>query len=238
MEQSRPGNRLESISFQPVLAVIFDIDGTIVDSVELHMRAWKRAFEEFGKEVSYEQIRIQIGKGADDMLPTFFSVEDLGRFGQELKKYRSDIFRREYLPKIKAFPWVPELFERIKSENKKIALASTAKGEEINIYKELAGIGGLVDVVVCSDEIEESKPHRDICAVALKKLGHIAPDHVIAIGDTPYDAECARKMRVRAIGLLCGGGKREELQEAGCVAIYENPAQLLEQYEASPLGLG
>jgi beta-phosphoglucomutase-like phosphatase (HAD superfamily) len=121
-----------------VEAVIFDIDGTIIDSVDMHIEAWKRAFERFGKEVSYEPIRRQIGKGADDMLPVFFSKEQLHRFRHDLEQYRGELFEREYLPKVKAFPRVRELFERIKQEGKKISLASTAKEKEINIYKEIA----------------------------------------------------------------------------------------------------
>ena len=216
-------------------AVIFDIDGTIIDSVDFHIQAWKRTFEKFGKEVSYELIRPQIGKGADDMLPVFFSKEELHRLRRDLEQYRGDLFEREYLPKVKALPRVRELFERIKQEGKKISLASTAKEKEINIYKEIARINDLIDSEVCSEEVKKSKPHRDICAVALHKLGNVAPDQVIAIGDTEYDAEAAGKINVRAIGLLCGGGNCEELHRAGCIAIYKHPADLLDHYELSPL---
>jgi phosphoglycolate phosphatase-like HAD superfamily hydrolase len=219
-----------------VQAVIFDIDGTIIDSVALHIQAWKRTFERFGKEVSDEQIRRQIGKGADDMLPLFFSSEELDRFRPDLEKYRGDLFKREYLPKLNAFPRVRELFERIKYDGRKIALGSTAKGEEINIYKEIARIEDLVDCAACSDEVQRSKPHSDICAVALDKLGDVLPDSVLAIGDTPYDIEAAGKINVRSIALLCGGGNREELQQAGSIAIYHHPADLLEHYDVSPLG--
>jgi len=219
-----------------VQAVIFDLDGTLIDSVDLHIQAWKRTFERFGKEVSNEQIRRQIGKGADDMLPLFFSSEELDRFRPDLEKYQGELFKREYLPKVNAFPRVRELLQRLKQDEKKIALGSTEKREEINIYKEIARITDLVDCAVGSEEVEHSKPHPDICAVALHKLGNIPPDQVIDIGDTAYDAEAAGKISLRSIGLLCGGGNREELQRAGCVAIYENPADLLEHYDASPLG--
>jgi HAD superfamily hydrolase (TIGR01549 family) len=190
---------------------------------------------EIGKKISYQLIRPQIGKGADDMLPVFFSKEELHRFRHDLEQYRGELFEREYLPKVKAFPRVRELFERIKHENKKLSLASTAKEKEINIYKEIARINDLIDSAVCSEEVKQSKPHRDICAVALHKLGNVAPHQVIAIGDTEYDAEAAGKINVGAIGLLCGGGNREELHRAGCIAIYEEPADLLAQYESSPL---
>jgi HAD superfamily hydrolase (TIGR01549 family) len=218
-----------------VQGVVFDIDGTIIDSVDLHIELWKRAFQQFGKECSYEPIRRQIGKGADEFLAMFFSREELGRVRGDLEKYRRELFKREYLPKAKAFPRVRELFERIKRDGRKIALASTAKEEEIKIYKEIARIDDLVDAVACSEDVEHSKPHRDICSAAVQKLGNIAPERVIAVGDTRFDAEAAGKIKVRTIGLLCGGGNREELHQAGCIAIYKDPADLLEQYRCSPL---
>jgi HAD superfamily hydrolase (TIGR01549 family) len=176
-----------------VKAVIFDIDGTIIDSVGAHIEAWRRTFARFGKEVSDEEIRRQIGEGSDDMLPVFFSPDELHRFRPDLEKYRGELFRREYLPSLKAFPKVRELFERIKNDGKKIALASTAKGEQVNIYKEIAHISDVIDCAVCSEEVAESKPHGDICRVALQKLGNPTPAKVISIGDTAYDAERSKK---------------------------------------------
>lgn len=217
-----------------VKAAIFDIDGTLIDSVHSHIEAWKRAFARFGKEISDEEIRHQIGKGTDDMLPVFFSPEELERFRPELEKYRGELFKCEYLPSLQPFPRVRDLFERIKDDGIKIALDSTAKGEEIAIYKEIARIGDLVNCAVCSEEVKHAKPHRDMCAVALEKLG-VAPHQVIAIGDTAYDVESASKMNVSSIGFLCGGGTKDELQGTGCVAVYENPADLLERYDCSPL---
>ena len=218
-----------------VQAVIFDIDGTIIDSIDLHIESWEHTFQQFGKDIPYESIRRQIGKGADEFLAVFFSKEELDRFRSELENYRSDLFKREYLPKAKPFPRVRELFERIKHDGKQIALASTAKEEEIKIYKEMAQVDDLIDAVACSEDVQRSKPHRDICSAALQKLDIMASDRVIAVGDTRYDAEAAGKIGVRTIGVLCGGGTREEFQQAGCIAIYKDPADLLAQYSYSPL---
>jgi phosphoglycolate phosphatase-like HAD superfamily hydrolase len=170
------------------------------------------------------------------MLPLFFSRGELDRFRSDLEKYRGELFKREYLPKLNAFPRVRELFERIKYNGRKIALGSSAKAEEVNIYNEIARIADLVDCVACSEEVQQSKPHRDICATALNKLGDVLPEYVLAIGDTVYDIEAAAKVNVRSIALLCGGGNREELQQAGSIAIYRHPADLLEHYDDSPLG--
>ncbi len=218
-----------------IKAVIFDIDGTIVDSVNLHPKAWKMAFAKFGKEMSFVAIRRQIGKGADQLLPVFFSREELDQFGGELDSYRSALFKREYLPKVKAFPNVRELFQRIKHDGKQIALASSAKEDELKEYKKIAQIDDLIESETSSGDVEKSKPYPDIFAAALEQLGNIAPDQVIAIGDTPYDAQAAGKINVRVIGLLCGGWNQEQLRQAGCVAIYREPADLLVHYHSSPL---
>ena len=218
-----------------IKAVIFDIDGTIVDSVNLHTKAWKMAFAKFGKEMSFVAIRRQIGKGADQLLPVFFSREELDQFGDELDSYRSALFKREYLPKVKAFPNVRELFQRIKHDGKQIALASSAKEDELKEYKKIAQIDDLIESETSSGDVEKSKPYPDIFAAALEQLGNIAPDQVIAIGDTPYDAQAAGKINVRVIGLLCGGWNQEQLRQAGCVAIYREPADLLVHYDSSPL---
>jgi HAD superfamily hydrolase (TIGR01509 family) len=216
-------------------AVIFDIDGTLVDSVDLHAKAWQIAFDKFGKKVSFGAIRRQIGKGADQLLPVFFSKVELDQFGDELNSYRSKLFKQEYLLTVKAFPKVRELFERIKQDGRQIALASSAKDDELEAYKKIARIADLIETETSSGDVKKSKPYPDVFATALKELGNIAPDQVIAVGDTPYDAEAAGKINLRVIGLLCGGWNEEELRRAGCVTVYQDPADLLARYDSSPL---
>ena len=216
--------------------VIFDIDGTLVDSVDLHARAWQEAFAHFGKDFPFERVRYQIGKGGDQLMPVFLSEEELGRFGEELEKYRGELYKREYLPRVKGFPRVRELFERVRADGKQIALASSAKGDELATYKELARIEDLVQEETSADDAEKSKPHPDIFHAALGRLDGLSPEEVIVVGDTPYDAEAAGKIPLRTVGLLCGGFPEAELRAAGCIAIFRDPADLLTHYEQSPLG--
>ena len=128
-----------------VSAVIFDIDGTLIDSVDLHAEAWRVALERFGKKTSFAEIRRQIGKGGDQLMPVFLSQEELAKFAEPLNQVRSEVFKREFLPRVKAFPAVRQLFQRIRKDNKRIALASSAKGDELKTYKTIAGIDDLVE---------------------------------------------------------------------------------------------
>ena len=114
----------------------------------------------------------------------------------------------------------------MKDAGVRIAVASSAKKDELHKYLEIAGIGDLVDVTTCSDDVQESKPAPDIFEVALKKLKIEGAD-AVAIGDTPYDAEAAGKAGIRTIGVLCGGFTEGSLRQAGCVEVRPGPATLL-----------
>ncbi len=219
-----------------IKAVIFDIDGTLVDSVDLHAQAWKETFKEYGKDVPYQQVRHQIGKGGDQLMPVFFSREELEEFGEEMEEHRSKLFKREFLPRVRAFPQVRELFERIKADGKQLALASSAKQDELDAYKKIANIADLVEEETSSDDADKSKPHPDIFKAALERLGDLKPDEVIVIGDTPYDAEAAGRIGLRTIGFLSGGFPEAELSGAGASPIFEDAADLLARYDESPLG--
>ena len=216
-------------------AIIFDIDGTLVDSVDLHARAWQETFRHFGREVEFEKVRHQIGKGGDQLKPVFFSAEELARIGEEMDEFRGDLFKREYISLVRAFPQVRELFQRIRQDGKRIALASSAKQDELKVYKELARITDLVEEETSADDAEKSKPHPDIFEATLAALGDVRADEAIVIGDTPYDAEAAGKINLPTIGVLCGGFPETELRAAGCTHIYRDPADLLARYDASPL---
>jgi HAD superfamily hydrolase (TIGR01549 family) len=218
-----------------IKAVIFDIDGTLVDSVDLHARAWQEAFEHFGRKVSFEKVRYQIGKGGDQLMPVFFSKEELEEFGEELEKYRGDLYKREYLSRVVAFPSVRELFERIRQDGHRLALASSAKEDELGAYKKLARIEDLIEEQTSADDAEKSKPHPDIFEAALAQLGDVSPAEAIVVGDTPYDAEAAGKAGLSTVGFLSGGFPEEDLCAAGCIRIYRDASDLLTRYDDSPL---
>ena len=219
----------------PPEAVIFDIDGTLIDSVDLHARAWVEAFAHFGCHIPFEEVRPQIGKGGDQLMPAFIPAEVLRQIGHELEHYRSDLFKRTYLPHVKPFPKVRELFLKIRENDQRIALASSGKKDEVKEYKRIAQITDLVDAETSADDAERSKPAPDILEAVLAKLFPLLPSHILMVGDTPYDAEAAHKVNLKTVGLLCGGTPLERLRAAGCIAVFQSPADLLAHYDASPL---
>ena len=213
-------------------AVIFDVDGTLVDTVDDHARAWQRTFAHIGRNIDFAAIRSQIGKGGDQLMPVFLPKEEVERRGKEIEKYRLELFKRDYLPHVRGFPNVRELFERIIGSGKRIALASSAKGEELEAYKKAAKIAELVHEETSSDDAARSKPDPDVFEAALARL-RLPPQRAVVVGDSPYDAEAAGKAGLKTIGVLCGGFAEADLRKAGAAQIFRDPADLLANFERS-----
>ncbi len=171
-------------------------------------------------------------------MPVFLSQEEVESKGQEIEKYRGDLFKKEYLSQVKPFPQVRDLFERLRADGWKIALASSAKGEELKTYKEIAHIDDLLDTETSSDDAEKSKPHPDIFLAAVKSLGEVQPPECVVVGDSPYDAEAAGKAGILAVAFLCGGFPEDQLRKAGFQEVYKDAADLLQRYETSLLYRG
>jgi HAD superfamily hydrolase (TIGR01509 family) len=169
-------------------------------------------------------------------MPVFLSREEVEEFGDELEELRADIYTRSFLPHAQAFPKVRELFERIRRDGKRIALASSAPEDELEFYKKLTSIEDLLDDATSADDAERSKPEPDIFVAAVAKLEGVEAADCIVVGDTPYDAEAAGKAGMRTIGVLCGGFSEESLRGAGCIEIYRDPSELLNLYEKTTIG--
>ncbi len=220
---------------QRVQAAILDIDGTLINSNDAHARAWVDALAEVQIQVEFADVRRCIGMGGDKLLPAVANIEQDSEVGRKVGRRRGELFKTQHLPRLKAFPRVRDLLLRMQQNGLALAVATSAKKEELEPFLALANVHDLIENRASSSDARSSKPDPDIVQAALVKLG-LAPERVIMIGDTPYDVEAASRAGVRSIALRCGG--RSDLDLAGALAIYDDPADLLAQYDASPLSGG
>lgn len=226
--------QLEKEIAMPLRGVILDIDGTLVDSVDAHARAWHDALVEAGYMVPVEQLSRLIGMGGDQILPRVAQLEKDSPEGQQISSRRQEIFMQRYLPTIKPFPSATELLEYMYNSGLKLVVASSAQSAELELLLELAGAPPFIADRTSASDAEQSKPEPDIVAAALERMGYM-PSETVMLGDTPFDVEAASRAGIACIALRCGGWNDNELD--GAVAIYSDPADLLEKYAISPLTL-
>ncbi len=217
-----------------IKALLCDIDGTLVQSNWLHAEAWRAAFAEMGIEVTVEEARRQIGKGGDELIPVFVPWWKRRHVETPLKELRKFIFQTEYLHRVESIPRVREFLLRLREAEIRLSLASSASKEDLGDYKKIAHMEDLIEEESSSDDADRSKPHPDIFEATLKKLG-LKPQEVLALGDTPYDAEAAGKAGIWTIGVTTGGWSRKDLLAAGCVEVYEDVGELLDRFDESLL---
>lgn len=216
----------------PVKGVIFDVDGTLVDSNDQHARAWVDALAEFGYQVTYERVRALIGMGGDKVLPILTGLSADDAEGKRIGERREEIFAEQYLPRIRPFPGARDLLVRLRKEGLRLAVASSSKKEMLTRLLSLVGAEDLLEAKTSSDDAENSKPDPDIVQAALRRLGE-APDRAVMVGDTPYDIEAASRAGLTSIAFRSGGWKDEDLR--GAIEIYDGPADLLEHLDQSIL---
>jgi HAD superfamily hydrolase (TIGR01549 family) len=172
-----------------------------------------------------------MGEGADQLLPEFLNKNEIKEIGKDLDKLSGDIFKHKYFAKVRPFPKVRALFKKIRQSGARIALASSAAADEVKKYEKILRIKDLVEQSTSSDDANNSKPAPDIFHAALKLLGNPRHDSVLVIGDSPFDAVAAKRAKIPAIGVLCGGFSKKVLKANGCCAVYEDPADLLKNAE-------
>lgn len=226
---------MSSTGGKRVRGVILDVDGTLINSNDAHARAWLDALAESDIVVSFADVRNLIGMGGDKLLPALANVEEDSELGQRVGKRRAEIFRAKYLAQLRAFPKTRELLLKMRDSGQKLAVASSAKREELAPFLELANVQDLIEAITSSSDAASSKPDPDIVQAALGQL-QLEPDQVLMLGDTPYDIEAARRAGIRTIAFRCGGRSDADLSAA--LAIYDGPADLLAQFASSPLGAG
>jgi HAD superfamily hydrolase (TIGR01509 family) len=213
--------------------VIFDVDGTLVDSNNAHALAWVKALREHGFLVDFSQVRWLIGMGGDKLLPTLTDLDSESEEGRAIGDRRRTIFMHEYLPALRPTHGALALVERLHKEGVTLVVATSAEKEEVNGLLDVAGVAQLFDRATSSDDVARSKPDPDIVRAALRQSGSQASE-AIMIGDTPYDVKAASQAGVGLIALRSGGWWVDE-KLAGAMAIYDSPADLLARIDHSPL---
>lgn len=214
------------------MAVLLDVDGTLIDSNDAHANAWVDAGRETGHGVAFDYVRWLVGMGGDRVLPLLTGLDAESADGKRVLECRGEIFRRDYLPTLRAFPDARRLVERLLEHGHTLVVATSASEQDMSALLKQAGLDDLLHYQTSSDDADESKPAPDIVDAALQQVGAHATGSMM-IGDTPYDVAAARTAGVPVIGLLCGGWTRFSL--AGAHEIYEDPADVLRGFERSML---
>jgi HAD superfamily hydrolase (TIGR01509 family) len=214
-------------------AVLFDVDGTLVDSNDAHAHAWVAAFAEQHIVVDFTEVRRCIGMGGDKLMPKVSGLQEESPQGSTIARRRSEIFKAQFLPALKSFRDSDRLVAAIKDRGYTVVAASSAKKGELEPLLAVANAAWLMDASTSSDDAEESKPDPDIIQAAMGRA-KASPREAVMIGDTPYDIEAARRAGIETIAFRCGGWGDEDLK--GAIAIYDGPWDLLANLDASPLG--
>lgn len=205
-------------------AVLFDVDGTLVDTVYQHVMAWWEAFAEAGHEVSCYDIHRAIGRGSEDLVESLLGAGDESVVEKHSAKW-GDVRARTT-----AFHQVPELLRHCRDSGLRVVLCTSGEGPDLAFFVEAIGGDEPVHAIVSSEDVEQSKPSPEIVQKAVEAAG-VPADRCVLIGDTIYDVRAARAAGVRSLGVLCGGISERELRDAGAAAVYGSPSDLLRAFD-------
>jgi HAD superfamily hydrolase (TIGR01509 family) len=213
----------------PGRGVLFDIDGTLVDTNYLHVLAWRRVFLEQGEpEITCSRIHRLVGMGTDELLEALF-----GRARPELKPERARHFAA-LTADIGAFPRAGDLLRALHGRGVRVVLATSAEKSDLEPLLEAIGADDAIDAVTSSGEVDNAKPSPDLFCVALEEAG-TAPEDTVVVGDTVWDIKAAARAGLPCVAVTSGGISRAELEAAGAVAVYDDVGDLLDNLEQSPL---
>ena len=209
-------------------AVLFDVDGTLVDTNWFHTLSWWRALQKSGEDVPMSRIHQLVGMGSDQLLETLFDEER-----SELKDLHSDEFE-PFMDEIRAFAKAGDLLREVSRRNAQVVLCTSSKQDHLKPMLAAIDADDAIDEIVNADDVDRSKPAPDVFAAALEKTG-LDPQQCIVVGDTRWDVEAAQKAGLKTVCVLTGGNSRPDLNDAGAIAVYEDVAELLADLDNSPI---
>lgn len=216
----------------PRPAVLFDIDGTLVDSNYLHVHAWQRAFHEAGLPVEAWHIHRSIGMDGSTLVDKLSKGAD-----DDVQKRLKDLHTRYYEASaelLTALPGARQVLQRVVDSNLQVVLATSAPENELAMLRATLSCDDLVSAITSSEDVAQAKPRPDIVNVALKKAG-VSAQHAVFVGDTVWDVEASTRADVPCIAVLSGGVSRGELESAGAAAIFDDTQDLCEHLGKSPI---
>ena len=213
--------------------VLFDVDGTLIDSSYFHALAWWQAFRREGLDIQVSAIHRCVGMGGDKLIEHLAPgcAEDVQ---EDLKSAHGAVFST-FWPSLRPFDAARDLLAACSDAGLAVGLASSAQARDLDVSRRLLDAGTSIDAWTSSNDAEESKPAPDILLACLEKLD-LSPEDVVFVGDAVWDVKAAAAIGVPAIGLTCGGISEAELREAGAAEVYDNPRHLLESFAGSALG--
>ncbi|MEV6793446.1 HAD family hydrolase [Streptomyces sp. NPDC051320] len=218
---------------QDSAAVLFDVDGTLMDTVYLHTVAWWEALRQNGHRVPMAAVHRSIGMGSDHLLNRLLG-EDRERDGDQAMSAAHDALYAQYWSRLEPLDGAADLLKACADRGWSVVLASSASADEFQVMKDALGADRAIDAGTKGDDVRRSKPSPDLVQQALKRAD-VPPERAVFVGDAVWDAQAARQVGVRSLGVLSGGISRQELLEAGVEEVYDDPADLLAKIEQSLL---
>jgi HAD superfamily hydrolase (TIGR01509 family) len=216
----------------PPPAVLFDIDGTLVDSNYLHVHAWVRAFHDVGIAADAWRIHRAIGMDGSTLVDTL--SDDAPDDVQERLKDLHSRYYTELSPLLRVLPGGRDILQRVASMGLQVVLATSAPEDELAQLRRVLDSDELVSAITSSEDVDTAKPDPDIIGVALERAG-VTADQAVFVGDAVWDAKACARAGVSSIGLLSGGTSAEELTDAGASAVFTDAADLLAHIDATAI---
>ncbi|AEF39870.1 HAD family hydrolase [Hoyosella subflava] len=213
-------------------AVLFDIDGTLVDSNYLHVHAWQRAFLEVGIPVDSWRIHRSIGMDGSTLVSTLSdgASDDVASTIKELHTR----YYHELTPLLRAFDGAREILEKVESLGMQTVLATSAPEDELAQLRSVLDREDVISAVTSSEDVSTAKPEPRIVQIALERAG-VSPKRAVFVGDTVWDVEACNRAGLNCVGVLTGGVSRAELEDAGAIAVYTSVSELCANFSSSPL---